>query len=142
MTPWSAEQPAMYDAVVVGAGFAGLYALHRMRGLGLETRVVSLEQHVEFVAGCIGWLLDRKLGRIEASLGAQDAWAQHVNAVAETTLYPRCNSWYLGANVPGKPRVFMPYIGFPPYVAKCEEVVAAGYDGFILAAAPAETQPA
>ncbi len=61
-----------------------------------------------------------------------------VNAIAETTLYPTCNSWYLGANVPGKPRVFMPHIGFPPYVAKCNEVVANGYEGFKLSPAPAE----
>ena len=62
---------------------------------------------------------------------AEDAWVDHVNEVADLTLYPGCNSWYLGANVPGKPRVFMPYIGFPTYVAKCEEVVANGYEGFV-----------
>ena len=53
-----------------------------------------------------------------------------VNDIAAGTLYPTCNSWYLGANVPGKPRVFMPYLGFPAYVAKCEEVAAKGYEGF------------
>ena len=56
----------------------------------------------------------------------------HVNEVAGMTLYTRCNSWYLGANVPGKPRVFMPYIGFPPYVEKCNAVAANGYEGFVL----------
>jgi cyclohexanone monooxygenase len=56
----------------------------------------------------------------------------HVNDVADLTLYPTCNSWYLGANVPGKPRVFMPYLGFPPYVEKCNEVAAKGYEGFAL----------
>jgi cyclohexanone monooxygenase len=61
---------------------------------------------------------------------AEDEWVAHVNEVAETTLYPGCNSWYLGANVPAKPRVFMPYLGFPPYVEKCKEVVAQGYVGF------------
>jgi len=56
-----------------------------------------------------------------------------VNAVAERTVYPLCNSWYLGANVPGKPRVFMPLLGFPAYAKKCEEVATAGYEGFALA---------
>jgi cyclohexanone monooxygenase len=55
-----------------------------------------------------------------------------VNELASLTLYPACNSWYLGANVPGKPRVFMPYLGFGPYVARCDEVAANGYEGFTL----------
>ena len=59
----------------------------------------------------------------------------HVNEVADESLYPGCNSWYLGANVPGKPRVFMPYLGYAPYVEKCNEVAANGYEGFELAPA-------
>ena len=55
-----------------------------------------------------------------------------MNEVANGTLFPTCNSWYLGANVPGKPRVFMPYLGFPPYVQKCNEVAEKGYQGFSL----------
>jgi cyclohexanone monooxygenase len=74
------------------------------------------------------------LREIEATRPAEDAWVDHVNSVAHMTLYPRCNSWYLGANVPGKPRIFMPYIGVPTYVAKCREVVARGYEGFALSA--------
>ena len=69
---------------------------------------------------------------IEAEVTAEDAWVNVVNGMASMTLYPRCNSWYLGANVPGKPRVFMPYLGFPSYVEKCEEVVSRGYEGFNL----------
>ena len=53
---------------------------------------------------------------------AADEWVAHVNALADSTLYPTCNSWYLGANVPGKPRVFMPVLGWPQYVARCNEV--------------------
>jgi cyclohexanone monooxygenase len=63
----------------------------------------------------------------------------HVNAVADATLYPGCNSWYLGANVPGKPRVFMPLLGFPAYADRCAEVAARGYEGFRLGA-PHEDQ--
>jgi cyclohexanone monooxygenase len=69
---------------------------------------------------------------IEATGAAEEGWVAHVNAVANATLFPSCNSWYIGANVPGKPRVFMPYIGVPPYVRKCDEVAANGYEGFAL----------
>ena len=73
------------------------------------------------------WLKDA----LEATVEAENDWVDHVNEVANMTLFPGCNSWYLGANIPGKPRVFMPYIGFPMYVEKCEEVVAKNYEGFV-----------
>ena len=92
----------------------------------------SIEQHANWIAACIGWLREHDLTRIEPAKAAEDAWVAHVNEVAGLTLYPSCNSWYLGANVPGKPRVFMPYLGFPPYVEKCNEVAAKGYEGFAL----------
>ena len=94
--------------------------------------IPSIEQHVEWIGDCIAWLRERDLLRIEASPDAESAWVAHVNEVADATLFPRCNSWYLGANVPGKPRVFMPYLGVPPYLEKCREVVAKGYEGFTL----------
>lgn len=93
--------------------------------------VPAIEQHVNWIADCIQYLHDADLHVIEASVDAEDAWVDHVNEVANTTLYPGCNSWYLGANVPGKPRVFMPYIGFPTYVAKCDEVAEKNYEGFV-----------
>jgi cyclohexanone monooxygenase len=72
---------------------------------------------------------------MEASEQAQDAWVEHVNEVGNATLFPRANSWYIGANVPGKPRVFMPYVGFPTYVEQCRRVAANDYEGFRLAGA-------
>ena len=69
---------------------------------------------------------------INPETSAEEAWVEHVNEVAQTSVSPGCNSWYLGANVEGKSRVFMPYLGVPPYIEKCEEVVAAGYEGFQL----------
>jgi cyclohexanone monooxygenase len=72
---------------------------------------------------------------IEATETAQDAWTEHVAAIASFTVYPSCNSWYLGSNIPGKPRVFTTLLGFPPYVERCNEVVANGYEGFALARA-------
>ena len=69
----------------------------------------------------------------EAGAEAENAWVEHNNAVASPHIRSACSSWYIGANIPGKPRVFMPYVGgFPAYVKKCEEVVAAGYAGFEL----------
>ena len=94
--------------------------------------MVTIEQHVEWVADCISYVVEHKHARIEASEDAQEAWVTHVNEVADNTLAVTCQSWYLGANIPGKPRVFMPLPGFPPYVEKCEEVVANGYEGFVL----------
>jgi len=116
------------------AGFPNLFTITGPGSPSVLTNMLpSIEQHVEWIADCIGYLGRESLRTIEASEAAEDAWVEHVNGVASRTLYPGCNSWYLGANVPGKPRVFMPYIGFPPYVAKCNEVVARGYEGFRLA---------
>jgi len=99
----------------------------------LTNMMVSIEQHVNWIAECLSYLRAHNHATIEARREAQDAWVAHVNAVAERTVYPLCNSWYVGANVPGKPRVFMPLLGFPPYAEKCREVVAKGYEGFVLA---------
>jgi cyclohexanone monooxygenase len=98
----------------------------------LTNMLPSIEQHVNWIADCIGHLRENDLATIEATLEAEDQWVAHVNEVASGTLLLTCNSWYLGANVPGKPRVFMPYLGFPPYVEKCKDVVAKGYEGFAL----------
>jgi cyclohexanone monooxygenase len=73
----------------------------------------------------------RAMTLIEATGEAQESWAAHVNQQAARTLFPHADSWYMGANVPGKPRVFMPYVG-PGYRKKCDAVAASGYEGFIL----------
>jgi cation diffusion facilitator CzcD-associated flavoprotein CzcO len=128
---WSAG-PRTY----LGLGVAGFPNLFTISGPGspsvLTNMIVSIEQHVEWIADCLVYLRDRGYGRIEANEQAEDAWVGHVNSVADTTLYPTCNSWYLGSNVPGKTRVFMPLVGFPPYLEKCNEVAAKGYEGFTL----------
>jgi cyclohexanone monooxygenase len=99
----------------------------------LSNMIVSIEQHVDWIADCLVYLRARGLHRIEASAEAQEAWVAHVNEIGHATLYPRANSWYMGANVPGKPRVFMPYIGgVGVYRQRCDEVAARGYEGFTL----------
>ena len=130
---WSAG-PRTY----LGLNVAGFPNLFTVSGPGspsvLTNMIVSIEQHVNWIADCIAWLRAGGRRTIEAEPQAQDAWVGHVNAVAGGTLFPTCNSWYLGANVPGKTRVFMPLLGFPAYVQRCEEVVARGYEGFRTAA--------
>ena len=120
----------------LGLGVAGFPNLFIITGPGspsvLTNMIVSIEQQVEWIAGCLDFLRAQGRSRIEASGVAEDQWVAHVNAVAANTVYPTCNSWYLGANVPGKVRVFMPLVGFPPYAEKCNEVAARGYEGFAL----------
>jgi cation diffusion facilitator CzcD-associated flavoprotein CzcO len=120
----------------LGLSIAGFPNLFVVTGPGspsvLSNMLPSIEQHVEWIAECIGSTRARGRGQIEPAEAAEDAWVAHVNAVADATLFPSCNSWYLGANIPGKPRVFMPYLGFPAYVRKCVEEAAAGYQSFTL----------
>jgi cyclohexanone monooxygenase len=127
------EGPKNYLGLCV-AGFPNLFIIC---GPGspsvLSNMLPSIEQHVNWIGQTLDYLRKAGVRRIEARPEAQEAWVAHVNETAAPTILPTCNSWYLGANIPGKPRVFMPYLGFAPYVAKCEEVVANGYEGFELA---------
>ncbi|MBL8692039.1 MAG: NAD(P)/FAD-dependent oxidoreductase, partial [Rhodospirillaceae bacterium] len=122
----------------LGLGVAGFPNLFTVTGPGspsvLTNMLPTIEQHVEWIADCLVHLRDRGFREIEAAAEAEDAWVAHTSEVAGATLRVTCNSWYLGSNIEGKPRVFMPYVGgFPAYVRKCEEVAAKGYDGFRLA---------
>jgi cyclohexanone monooxygenase len=93
----------------------------------------AIEQHVELLGDMLEFAAAKDLVTMEAEQAAEDTWVEHVNEVAHRTLYPRTRSWYMGANIPGKPRVFLPYIGgFGNYRRKCEEVAANGYEGFRL----------
>jgi cation diffusion facilitator CzcD-associated flavoprotein CzcO len=130
---WS-RGPRTYLGLCV-AGFPNLFMI---TGPGspsvLSNMVVSIEQHVDWIAECLGYLAGRGMDRIEASAEAEDAWVRHVTEVADATLYPRApTAWYVGANIPGKPRVFMPYVGgCGTYREECDEVVDRGYRGFVL----------
>jgi cation diffusion facilitator CzcD-associated flavoprotein CzcO len=121
----------------LGLGIEGFPNLFTITGPGspsvLTNMLVSIQQHVEWIADCIGYVDEEGYTTIEASLDAQDAWVDFVNSVAGFTLFPTCNSWYLGANVPGKTRVFMPLPGFPTYAEQCATVAEEGYSGFVLA---------
>jgi cyclohexanone monooxygenase len=128
-----AQGPRTYLGLMI-AGFPNLFVV---AGPGspsvLSNMVVSIEHHVEWIADCLVYLRDRGIPALEATEAAESEWIAHVNAVANMTLFPLANSWYMGANVPGKTRIFMPYIGgFPNYAKKCAEVAATGYEGFAL----------
>jgi len=97
----------------------------------LVNMVVGIEHHVDWIADCLEDLRRRGARTIEAETEAEDAWVAHVNEAAEQTLFVRANSWYLGANIPGKPRVFLPYTGgLTRYRDTCAAVAARGYEGF------------
>lgn len=123
----------------LGLGSAGFPNLFFITGPGspsvLSNMIVSIEQHVEWIADCIARLTEGNIRSIEPTKDAEDTWVDHVNEVAATTLYPQANSWYMGANIPGKPRIFMPYAGgVGVYGEKLAEVAAADYEGFELGA--------
>jgi len=91
----------------------------------------SIEQHVDLIVDTFVHMRDRGMAIIEPEQAAEDQWVEHVQEVAYQTLFPRANSWYMGANIPGKPRLFMPYIaGVGSYRRTCEEIVASDYRGF------------
>ena len=97
----------------------------------LSNVVVSIEQHVEWISDCIAHLSKNSIAQIEATQDAENNWVQHVNDLASATLFLNANSWYLGANVPGKPRVFMPYVGgVGRYREECTAIAESGYKGF------------
>jgi len=125
-----ADGPRTY----LGLGTAGFPNFFVIAGPGspsvLTNMVVCIEQHVGWIADCIAYMGEQGFEQIDPDPAAEDAWVAHANALAEETLYPEENSWYLGANIPGKPRIFMPYLGFPPYEAKCDAVAANDYEGF------------
>jgi cation diffusion facilitator CzcD-associated flavoprotein CzcO/acetyl esterase/lipase len=97
----------------------------------LSNMVVSIEQHVDWISACLVYMREQRLTAVEPTPVAEAGWVQHVNDFADITLFPRADSWYMGANVPGKARVFLPYVGgVDRYRKACEEVVRRGYLGF------------
>jgi len=131
---WS-EGPKTY----LGLQTAGFPNMFMITGPGspsvLSNMPVSIEQHIDWIADLLQHMREHDIKSVEAEADAEKAWVVHVNEVAEPTMFMQANSWYLGANIPGKPRVFMPYAGgVGTYRKKCNEVADNGYEGFILGA--------
>ena len=131
---WAAG-PRAYLGLMI-SGFPNLFTI---TGPGspsvLSNMMVSIEQHVDWISGLLEHMRANRVTSIEPAEEAEESWMEHVNSVAEGTMYtaPSCNSWYLGANVPGKTRQFMPYIGgVGRYRKKCDEIAANGYQGFVM----------
>jgi cyclohexanone monooxygenase len=132
---WKAG-PRNYLGLAI-AGFPNMFTITGPLSPSVLTNMmVSIEQHVEWIADCISYVRKSGCASIEATMQAEDEWVQHVADVGAFSLYPSADSWYTGANVPGKARVFMVYIGgLGLYAEKCDEVAAHGYEGFMLAPA-------
>ena len=131
------EKWAAGPVTYLGLGSAGFPNLFIITGPGspsvLANCILGAEQQVEWIGDCIDELRRRGCRTIEPTPAAETDWGQQVNELARDTLYHHANSWYLGANIPGKPRVFLPYLGHGRYRTKCNEVAAAGYSGFAIA---------
>ena len=131
-----AEGPRTYLGLT-SAGFPNLFMITGPQSPSvLSNMPVSIEQHVEFIGRIIGDMRTRGAETIEPTRQAEDAWVAHNQELAEATLFPTADTWYMGANIPGKPRVFLPHLGFVgPYRQKCDEVAANDYEGFVFGGA-------
>lgn len=131
-----AEGPRAYLGLIM-AGFPNLFTI---TGPGspsvLSNMLVSIEQHVDFIMDCLGHATELGAAKIETSVDVEDDWVSYVGEVGDETLYGQGGSWYLGVNIAGKPRVFMPLAtGVGPYREICDEIAADGYRGFKFAPA-------
>jgi cation diffusion facilitator CzcD-associated flavoprotein CzcO len=135
-----AEKWAAGAQSYLGLGIAGFPNLFTITG-PLSPSVVAnmptgVEQHVDWIAECLDHMRRQGLTVIEPTDEAEQAWSQHAAEVAGATLYPKTNSWYMGANIPGKARRFQVYLGgFSAYRERCLEIAGSGYEGFRLEAA-------
>ncbi|MGQ4809571.1 Phenylacetone monooxygenase [Candidatus Entotheonellaceae bacterium PAL068K] len=132
---WS-DGPRSYLGISV-AGFPNLFTITGPQSPSVLTNMpVAIEQHVEWVTDCIAHMRQTGKTVIEPTPQAQDQWVSHVNEIVNRTLMTSANSWYMSANIPGKPRVFLPYLdpeGVGGYRKRCDETAANGYEGFTLA---------
>lgn len=122
---------------LMGLGVHGFPNMFTITGPGspsvFANMILDVEQHVDWIAECLNHMRASDKLRIEASLAAEDAWVDHNRQMGEGSLRSQCKSWYLGSNIPGKPKVFSPYIGgFPVYDEKLKECSAEGFKGFEL----------
>ena len=128
-----AEGPRTYLGLMV-AGFPNMFTITGPGSPSVLTNMInSIEQHVEWITDCLSYLGAHQQTRLEASAEAEAIWCEHVRAAVTPTMLPQANSWYMGANVPGKPRMFMPYAGgLNTYTEICNQVAAKGYEGFVI----------
>jgi len=126
-----ADGPQSYLGLTVH-GFPNMFTINGPSSPSVLTNmIVSIEQHVDWICDCIDWMKKSQKSRIEANRSAELEWAEHTAQIADTTLYPQAESWYVGANVPGKPRAFLAYVGGAGvYREICDQIAQSGYHGF------------
>ncbi len=129
------DGPTTYLGIMVN-GFPNLFMVTGPQSPGVKSQMIlSCEQHVDFIADCIAHMRNNGQRMIEPTREAEAGWVEHVREVGEATLYPKANSWYMGANIPGKARIFMPYVaGVHKYTEELRAVVDGGYKGFVISA--------
>ena len=140
-TKW-ADGPKTYLGLMT-AGFPNMFIITGPGSPSVKTNMISaIEQHVDWISNLIVHIETQKYSTIEADSAEENRWVAHVNEVADQTLYPLANSWYMGANIPGKPRVFMPYVaGLDKYRDICDDIAAHQYKGFVLKRQPVLATP-
>ena len=129
---WS-DGPKTYLGIMT-ADFPNLFMVTGPGSPSVKTNMVPhIEQHVNWIADCVSFMESQQYSTIDANKQKESEWVQHVNDVANSTLYPLANSWYVGANIPGKTRIFMPYVGgLDRYKKICDEIADKHYEGFSL----------
>ena len=137
------DGPHTYLGIML-ADMPNLFMITGPGSPGVKSQMIlSIEQHVHFISDCLAHMQREGLARVDALAQAEQAWDAHVAEVAHSTLYPKANSWYMGANVPGKARVFMPYVGgVEAYAKRCQEVIDKGFTGFRFSRADAQDKVA
>ena len=128
-----ASGPQTYLGLMM-ADFPNLFMVTGPQSPGVKSQMIlSIQQHVDFITGCLRHMEAQGYDRIEPNLQAEKDWVQHNNEVAQATLYPQANSWYMGVNIPSKPKIFMPYVGgVHTYYRLCNEIAEKGYEGFSM----------
>ncbi|HJM59602.1 MAG TPA: hypothetical protein QGG52_03650, partial [SAR86 cluster bacterium] len=120
----------------LGLGISNFPNLFTITGPGspsvLSNMMPSIEQHVNWITDCIGWMIDNNKSVIESSLAAEEEWMDLVNEIAGMTIFKSTESWYNGSNIDNKAKAFLPFIGVPVYAEKLEEITSNNYQGFIF----------
>ncbi|RJG09018.1 NAD(P)/FAD-dependent oxidoreductase [Pseudomonas cavernicola] len=128
---WS-DGPMTYLGLAV-QGFPNLFMVNGPGSpAGLANMVALAEENVSWIMSCLDHMKKQQVKAIEPTAEAQFEWAKIINAMSEASIYPLANSWYVGSNVPGKPRMFMSHMDYPNYVKACRDSANAGYSGFEL----------
>jgi cyclohexanone monooxygenase len=128
-----ADGPRSHLGLMI-SGFPNMFLITGPQSPSVKAQMIlACEQHTDWIIDCLEHMAAHGMARIETDAEAEDAWVAHSNEVANSTLYPLANSWYMGANIPGKPRIFMPYVGgFDRYKRACDDIAGKAYKGFTL----------